>query len=59
MPTIPIKIWQCGYDDFIGIQIGEYKTMEGKEGVVLQQLGTRVVHVYRLDRLIQVEDKSP
>lgn len=34
------------HDDFIGVVIGEYKTLEGKKGVVLQQNGTRVVHVY-------------
>lgn len=39
------------YDDFTGTVIGSYKTREGKEGLVLQQDGTRVVHVYGRKRL--------
>lgn len=34
------------HDDFEGEIIGRYTTREGKRGVVLQQTGTRVVHVY-------------
>lgn len=34
------------FDGFTGTVIGYYTTLEGKEGVVLQQDGTRVVHVY-------------
>jgi predicted Fe-Mo cluster-binding NifX family protein len=34
-------------DGFEGTLIGEYTTREGVPGVVLQQIGTRVVHVYR------------
>lgn len=34
------------HDGFVGEVIGYYTTREGKRGVVLQQLGTRVVHVY-------------
>jgi hypothetical protein len=34
------------HDGFEGIIIGRYKTNEGKRGVVLQQVGTKVVHVY-------------
>lgn len=34
------------YDGFAGDVIGHYTTREGKRGVVLQQDGTRVVHVY-------------
>ena len=34
------------FDGFTGTVIGSYTTLEGKEGVVLQQDGTRVVHVY-------------
>lgn len=41
------------YDGFVGVIIGEYITLEGKEGVVLQQVGTKVVHVYRKDRIIK------
>lgn len=41
-----MKTYKIPYDDFEGVVIGTYKTLEGKEGVVLQQLGTRVVHVY-------------
>lgn len=34
------------HDGFVGNIIGRYVTREGKIGVVLQQVGTRVVHVY-------------
>jgi len=34
------------HDGFVGTVQGSYVTREGKPGVVLQQLGTRVVHVY-------------
>lgn len=34
-------------DGFEGTLIGEYTTREGVPGVVLQQIGTKVVHVYR------------
>jgi hypothetical protein len=34
------------HDDFEGEIIGFYITREGKRGVVLQQIGTRIVHVY-------------
>ena len=34
------------HDGFEGEIIGYYKTKEGKAGLVLQQHGTRVVHVY-------------
>lgn len=38
------------HDGFIGDVIGSYVTREGKRGIVVQQDGTRVVHVYREDR---------
>jgi hypothetical protein len=34
------------HDGFVGDIIGEYRTREGRTGVVLQQIGTRIVHVY-------------
>jgi hypothetical protein len=34
------------HDGFSGTVIGYYVTREGKPGLVLQQEGTRVVHVY-------------
>ena len=34
------------HDGFQGHIIGHYTTREGKEGVVVQQINTRVVHVY-------------
>lgn len=34
------------HDGFVGTVIGHYETREGKRGVVLQQVGTKVVHVY-------------
>lgn len=39
------------YDHFNGEVIGHYVTKEGKRGVVLQQIGTKVVHVYGAARL--------
>lgn len=38
--------WRVEHDGFQGRVIGSYLTEEGKPGVVLQQTGTRVVHVY-------------
>jgi hypothetical protein len=38
--------WRIEHDGFEGVKIGSYVTLEGKRGVVLQQIGTRVVHVY-------------
>lgn len=44
--------WPCGtrvsieHDGFAGVVIGHYERLDGKRGAVLQQDGTRVVHVY-------------
>lgn len=35
------------FDGFKGTVIGAYKRLDGEEGVVMQQDGTKVVHVYR------------
>jgi len=43
--------FSADYDDFTGTVIGSYRTKEGKDGLVLQQDGTRVVHVYGRKRL--------
>ncbi len=40
------KIYRVEHDGFEGTLIGTYVTREGKTGFVLQQIGTRVVHVY-------------
>lgn len=37
---------EIAHDGFAGDIIGHYETREGKRGVVVQQDGTRVVHVY-------------
>lgn len=37
---------EIAHDGFAGDIIGHYVTREGKRGVVVQQDGTRVVHVY-------------
>jgi hypothetical protein len=34
-------------DGFVGSEVGSYTTREGADGVVLQQIGTGVVHIYR------------
>jgi hypothetical protein len=44
-PVEPVT-YRIEHDGFEGVQIGSYRTLEGKEGVVLQQNATRVVHVY-------------
>lgn len=38
--------YRIAHDGFEGTAIGSYRTREGKKGVVLQQVGTKVVHVY-------------
>jgi hypothetical protein len=40
-------VYKAKHDGFIGVLVGTYTTLQGMEGVVLQQMGTRVVHVYR------------
>lgn len=46
--------YRVEFDSFEGVEIGSYTTLEGKEGVVLQQIGTRVVHVYGRKHLVPV-----
>jgi hypothetical protein len=41
-----LEKFKIEHDGFEGVVIGQYKTLEGKRGVVLQQTGTKVVHVY-------------
>lgn len=40
------EVHKIEHDGFEGTVIGSYVTREGKRGVVLQQVGTKVVHVY-------------
>jgi hypothetical protein len=40
------KPMRIEHDGFEGVVIGEYTTLEGKQGLVLQQAGTKIVHVY-------------
>ena len=40
------SVYTIEHDGFEGEVIGYYQTREGKQGVVLQQIGTKVVHVY-------------
>lgn len=42
------------YDGFAGTVIGSYRTREGKRGWVVQQDGTKVVHVYGQSRVTVV-----
>lgn len=44
--TVDEQPVEIAHDGFVGDIIGRYQTREGKRGVVLQQVGTRVVHVY-------------
>ena len=46
----PLRV-SVSYDGFTGDVIGSYTTREGKQGVVVQQDGTRVVHVYGRSRV--------
>jgi hypothetical protein len=45
------KTYSVEYDGFVGTMQGSYITREGREGVVLQQVGTKVVHVYGRNRI--------
>ncbi|TPJ57427.1 MULTISPECIES: hypothetical protein [unclassified Mesorhizobium] len=47
-PTAPElgAVHRIEHDGFEGTAQGSYVTREGKHGVVLQQVGTKVVHVY-------------
>ncbi len=47
--------YRIPHDGFEGHVIGYYLTDEGKEGVVLQQNGTQVVHVYNTKWLSPIE----
>lgn len=38
--------YRIEHDGFVGTKIGEYQRLDGKRGVVLQQDGTNIVHVY-------------
>jgi hypothetical protein len=49
------SVFRCKYDNFVGEVVGNYMTKEGKTGLVLQQLGTKVVHVYGLQSLEPVQ----
>lgn len=49
------KRFRIEFDGFVGTVIGSYTTFEGKDGVVMQQDGTSVVHVYGVKHLKPVE----
>jgi hypothetical protein len=51
------KIYSVEYDGFVGTMQGSYVTREGREGAVLQQVGTKVVHVYGRNR-IKIEGRE-
>lgn len=44
-------VHRIAYDGFQGTVVGHYTTREGKEGVVLQAVGSKVVHVYNKKHL--------
>jgi hypothetical protein len=50
-PSNPNQVYRVEYDGFVGTEQGSYVTREGKAGVVLQQVGTKVVHVYGRNRI--------
>lgn len=45
-------------DGFEGVEIGAYTTLQGESGVVLQQIGTKVVHVYKRKWLVKLEEND-
>ena len=47
------------HDGFQGEVIGYYVTREGKAGVVLQQFGTKVVHVYGEKWILPSTETAP
>lgn len=47
------KEYTVEYDGMIGNIIGHYTTREGRKGVVLQQVGTKIVHVYNEQRIVE------
>jgi hypothetical protein len=55
-PVAPREVRRVEHDGFVGEVIGHYTTREGRQGVVLQQLGTKVVHVYREDRTTIIQE---
>jgi len=52
----PPKVYKNENDGFVGTVQGFYTTREGEHGVVLQQIGNRVVHVYRQKWLKEHDD---
>jgi hypothetical protein len=52
------ETYSVEYDSFVGTMQGSYVTREGREGVVLQQVGTKVVHVYGRNRIKRHTEKS-
>lgn len=46
--------FRCPSDGFTGTCVGAYTTLEGHRGLVLQQDGSYVIHVYRLTRLVRI-----
>lgn len=47
---VPVDLgarYHVEFDGFTGTVIGSYKRLDGEEGVVMQQDGCKVVHVYR------------
>lgn len=51
--------YRIDHDGFEGTVIGRYVTREGKRGAVLQQAGTKVVHVYGEKWLIPLPADAP
>lgn len=52
------KRYRVEFDGFTGTVIGSYRRLDGEEGVVMQQDGCNVVHVYRRKWLTPVEGTS-
>lgn len=49
------SVFRIEDDGFEGTVIGTYTTREGKRGLVLQQIGTKVIHTYGLKCLLMSE----
>lgn len=53
---VPAQRYRVEHDGFVGTLVGTYCRLDGERGSVLQQDGTRVVHVYRDKWLLPVSD---
>jgi hypothetical protein len=51
-------LYAIEHDGFVGTVIGFYQRSDGYKGVVMQQAGTKIVHVYGLKWLSQIDQRE-